>query len=55
MSQEARTTVAKLEQRYAKHFNVDRSLVKSREYSDDWVVFCPTRPDLPKWSLGYNS
>jgi hypothetical protein len=55
MSQEARAAVAKLEQRYAKQFNIDRSLVKAEEFSDDWVVSCPTRPELPKWSLGYNN
>jgi hypothetical protein len=54
MSMKARTDVARLEQRYAKHFGLDRSLVEAREYSDDWVVSCPSKPDLPEWSLGYN-
>lgn len=55
MSTEARTAVAKLRERYCRHFKIDRDLVKETEYSDDWVVSCPSRPDLPEWSLGYNN
>lgn len=29
--------------------------VKTREYSDDLVCFCPGRPELPEWSVGGNS
>lgn len=54
MSAKARAAVAKLEQHYAKHFGLDPHQVEACEYSDDWVVCCPSRPDLPKWSLGYN-
>lgn len=54
MSAKAREAVAKLEQRYAKHFGLDRHQVEAREFSDDWVVSCPSRPDLPEWSLGWN-
>jgi hypothetical protein len=54
MSSRARTEIAKLEKRYIKSFKLDPSLVKVREFMDDWVVFCPSRLDLPEWSLGYN-
>jgi hypothetical protein len=54
MSAKARADLAKLRQRYAKHFGVPLDDVEEREYPDDCVVSCPKRPDLPEWSLGYN-
>jgi len=54
MSSRARAEVAKLEQKYARVHKIDRALVEAREFSDDWEVFCPSRPDLPTWTLGYN-
>jgi hypothetical protein len=35
MSARARAEVSKLEQQYAKHFKLDRSLVEAREFKDD--------------------
>jgi hypothetical protein len=54
MSSRARAEIAKLEKRYQKSFKLDPSLVEVREFRDDWVVSCPSRPELPVWSLGYN-
>lgn len=54
MSSRARTEIAKLKKRYQESLKLDPSLVETRELRDDWVVSCPSRPDLPEWSLGYN-
>lgn len=60
MSQNARRDASKLRARYAKCFNVPDHLVKTREYSDDTVVYAvdesgAQRKDLPEWSLGYSA
>jgi hypothetical protein len=54
MSAKARTDVQKLRRKYARHFQINLADVDTEELVDDWIVYAPKHPDLPKWSLGYN-
>lgn len=52
MSSTTRAEAAKLAKRFAKAFNVSIDLVVIHEFIDDVEVSCPSKPELPKWSLG---
>lgn len=55
MGTQARIELARLAKRYARHFKVPEDEVQTRELPEDCEVFCPSRPELPVWSLGYNN
>lgn len=54
MGMNARSHAYKLMKRYAKHFNVNIGYLEIVELPDDVEVWCPSKPDLPRWSLGWN-
>lgn len=51
MSAQYRAEVHKLCDKYARTFGVAPELVVYRR-DPDGVVHCPTRPELPTWSMG---
>ena len=53
MSARAREEGQNLRRRYASTFRVELDDVEMKELPDDDVeVWCPKRPDLPKWTTG---
>ncbi len=53
MSAEARAAAAKLQQKYAKHFNLALEDVVLYDLgNEEFEVSCPSNPSLPKWTTG---
>jgi hypothetical protein len=53
MSAAARAAGAKLRRQFANIFKVELALVECAEtFPDECEVWCPTRPELPRWSTG---
>lgn len=54
MGAQARADAAKLKWRYAKHFKVPIEELEVEDCRWDIYIYHPARPDLPRWSLGFN-